>query len=450
MTSSGVRASVSAPRGYRAWMMVLLTSAYGLNLLDRQVINVLAEPIKRDLSLADWQLGALTGLSFALLYSFAALPIARLADRGDRVKIIGASILAWSVFTAACGMAANFLQLLLLRVGVGIGEAGGAPPAQSLIADHHTPDRRSRALGIFALGSPVGAATGLALGGILAESVGWRWTLVIAGAPGVIIGLLVLLTLQEPRGRGEVARVTNQAPLASVLRSLAARPAFVYLALGAGLLSFVNYGAMAFAGSFYLRVHTADIAALGAQFGIGPLGVIGMGLGLFGAAAGAAGTYIGGALGDYFGQKDVRAYAWLPAAGSVLCASGYVIMFTFPNGGWSLFLFMVPAFFSNIWNGPATLAMQNLAGPRAKATALAVVLFVVSALGLGLGPLTMGAMSDLFAHTMGSAEGLRLAILVGLSAGALSCLSYLMASRTLGADLIATEQAETLAARTTS
>ncbi|MCW5760061.1 MAG: MFS transporter, partial [Phenylobacterium sp.] len=142
MTAGTVQQAGSAKRvsgAYGTYMMVLLTSAFALNLLDRQILNVLAEPIKRDLQLADWQLGALTGLSFALLHSVAALPIARLADRSDRVKIIGVAILAWSAFTAACGVAGNFVQLLLLRVGVGVGEAGCQPPSQSLIVDHYPP-----------------------------------------------------------------------------------------------------------------------------------------------------------------------------------------------------------------------------------------------------------------------------------------------------------------------
>ncbi len=151
----------------RGYMIGLLTAGFGLNLFDRQIINVLAEAIKHDLHLADWQIGALTGLSFALLYSVAALPIARLADRSNRIRVIGLAILAWSIFTAACGMAASFAQLLALRVGVGIGEAGCAPPAQSLISDAFPPSQRSGALGIFGLGSPVGAALGLAIGGLL-------------------------------------------------------------------------------------------------------------------------------------------------------------------------------------------------------------------------------------------------------------------------------------------
>ena len=194
---------------------------------------------------------------------------------------------------------------------------------------------------------------------------------------------------------------------------------------------------MAFAGSFYLRVHGDDIARIGKAVGVGPLGVIGVGMALFGATAGALGTYVGGRLGDAWGVRDVRAQAWIPAVGSVLAALSYVAMFTVPSGIWSLALFMAPSFFGHLWNGPGTLALQNLAGERARATALAIVLFIGSAIGLGLGPLTVGAMSDAFSASMGEAEGLRLAIVLGVTVGFLSGLSHWLASRRLASDLAA-------------
>lgn len=428
--------------GYRSYLMVLLTAAFALNLLDRQIINVLAEPIKRDLHLADWQLGALTGLSFALLHSVAALPIARLADRSDRVRIIGLAILAWSIFTAACGAAGSFVQLLLLRVGVGIGEAGCQPPSQSLIVDHYPPERRSGALGKFGFGKPVGAAIGLAAGGLLAEAVGWRWTLVIAGAPGIVIGLLVLLTLKDPRQGAAAPPRPPQLPLATVLRDLAKRRSFLLIMLGMALLSFMSYGANAFAASFYLRVHGQDIARLGEAVGVGPLAVIGLGLGLIGATAGATGTFFGGWLGDRWGARDLRAYAWIPAIGATLGCFSYIAMFSVPIGALSLALYAAPAFLNNLWNGPALLAIQNLAGERARATAVALVLFVGSALGMGFGPLTIGAMSDAFAPTMGEGEGLRLAIVLVAVVDLVAGLCFWLASRRIRDDLAAVARQE--------
>jgi len=425
------------PSAYRSYLMVLLTVAFALNFLDRQIINVLAEPIKRDLHLMDWQLGTITGLSFALLYSVAALPIARLADRGDRVRIVGLSILAWSLFTAATGAAGGFIQLLLLRVGVGVGEAGCQPPAQSLIVDYYPPQKQSGALGIFGLGKPVGAAIGLAAGGLLGAAVGWRWTLLIAGAPGVVIGLLVLLTLKEPRRGAMAARKLGQAPLGMVMRELAGRRSLMLLMLGLALLSFTSYGVNAFMASFYLRVHGADLAHIGDRLGMAPLALVGVGMGVIGAITGAFGSWFGGYLGDRWGARDARAYAWIPALSAVLSCAGYIAMFTVPGGGLSLAFYIAPAFMNNLWNGPALLAVQNLAGERARATALALVLFVGSALGLGLGPLTIGAMSDASAPTLGAAEGLRLALVLGALVNILACIALWLASRHLREDLAA-------------
>jgi predicted MFS family arabinose efflux permease len=419
-------------------MLALLTTGFGLNLLDRQIINILAEPIKRDLHLADWQLGALSGLSFALLYSVAALPIARFADRSNRVAVIGSAILAWSFFTAACGMAASFVQLLLLRIGVGVGEAGGAPPSQSLIADRYPPERRAGALAIFALGSPIGASVGLIGGGMLAGVIGWRWTLACAGAPGLLIGALVLLTLRDPH-RQAVAKPDIPA-LGTILRMLLARRAFLLMALGAALLSFVNYGAMAFAGSFYLRNHLPELTALGASLGLQPLGVIGLGLGVLGAIGGSLGAIVGGRIGDRWGMHDVRALALIPALGSVLCSASYVVMFTLPSATASLLTFAVASFFSVLWYGPGTLGMQRLAGAHAKATALAVALFLNSAIGLSFGPLLIGLASDALAPSLGAGEGLRAGVLIGLSAGLVSGLLYWLASRRI-ADEVAEAEA---------
>ncbi len=428
----GAPPSGTAGSAGRTWLLGLLTVAFGLNLLDRQIINILAEPIKRDLALSDSQLGALTGLSFALLYSVMALPIARRADRGDRVRIVGAAILTWSLFTAACGAAASFVQLLLLRIGVGVGEAGCAPPSQSLIADEYPPERRAGALAIFALGSPIGAAVGLVAGGLLAGAIGWRWTMVAAGAPGLIVGALVLVTLSDRHlHRSEVAA----APLGTVLARLARNRSFLLVIFGCALLSFVNYGAMAFAGSFYLRVHVDGIGALAASLGLPPIGVIGLGLGLLGGAGGAVGAIVGGRLGNRRGESDPARLVRISAVGSLLCAASYAAMFTVPSAAGSLAIFFVASFFSNLWYGPGTLAIQLLAGQNDRATALAISLFVNSLVGLGLGPTTVGLMSDAFAPTLGSGEGLRLAVLIGLSAGMLSAILYWLSSRSIAADV---------------
>jgi MFS family permease len=425
-------------RSRSAWLLGLLTGGFALNLLDRQIINILAEPIKRDLHLADWQLGALSGLSFALLYSIAALPIARFADRSNRVRVVGAAILVWSVFTAACGLAGSFLQMLFLRLGVGVGEAGGAPPSQSLITDSYPPNKRAGALAIFSIGAPVGSALGLIGGGLLEGVIGWRWTMACAGLPGIIIGFLVLRTLRDPKtGAGK----TQEAGLSRTsIRSLLSRRAFVLMALGSSMLSFCNYGAITFAGSFFLRNHAAELGTIGAAIGQPPLGVIGLGLGLFGAIGGALGSIVGGRLGDQLGSTNVRALALIPAAGSLLGTICFAFAFTVPSALASLISFGFVGFSTSLWYGPGTLAMQRLAGPHAKATALALALFANSVLGLTLGPLVMGAVSDILAPALGSGQGLRFGILSGLVMGLVSAALYWAASRHIIEDIRAVEQ----------
>lgn len=440
MTNETPAPEVQGAGAGAGWMVGLLTVAFALNLLDRQIINILAEPIKRDLGLADWQLGALSGLSFAVLYSVAALPIARFADRSNRVRVVGAAILIWSVFTAATALAGNFLQMLLLRLGVGIGEAGGAPPSQSLIADRFPPSKRAGALAIFAIGAPVGGAIGLIAGGMLEGLIGWRWTMVCAGMPGVLVGLLVLITLRDPRHLNPTSHVPPS--LAASLKMLLSSPSFLLIALGSAMMSFVNYGTMAFAGSYYLRNHLPELEQLGASIGQTPLGVIGLGLGIFGAAGGTLGALVGGRLGNSAGSRNLRALALIPAGGSIIGTFAYAAMFAVPSAAASLGIFAVAAFFTSLWYGPGNLAMQRLAGPHAKATALAVALFLNSAIGLSMGPLLMGAASDALAPSLGAGEGLRAGILIGLLAGLISGLLFWFASKQIEREIQAVEGRE--------
>jgi len=421
-------------RGYRRWVLGLLTSATALNMLDRKIINILAEPIKRDLHLSDAQLGALTGLAFALLYCTAALPIARIADRGDRVKVLGFSILAWSVFTAISGAGMNFIQLFLSRVGVGIGEAGCQPPAQSLIIDHFPPARRSSALSVLMSGQSLGSAAGLVMGGFLGAWLGWRWTLALAGLPGLIIGGAVLATLADPRRHRVPGAGPATEPVRKVLGGLLRKPAFLLVSLGFGSVAVLAYTTTVFAGSFYLRVHGADLTRLGASLDIAPLAVIGLGLGLFGSLGGAAGAIAGGVLGDRLGARDPRALVWISAVGMLMATAGYVAMFTVPSAVLSLLLSAAATFFLNLFAGPGSLVLQRVAGQHARATALAVTTFIASGIGQGIAPVATGMLSDTLGPRLGSGEGLRDAILASLIAGPLGAAAFAAAARTLVRD----------------
>lgn len=297
--------------------MWLLLAIYILNFLDRQVVNILAEPIKQDLGLDDRQLGMLTGLSFALFYTVLGIPIARLAERANRVWIISGATALWSLFTVACGLAANFPQLLLARVGVGIGEAGLSPPAHSLITDYTPRERRASALAFYSLGIPLGSLMGLALGGLVADAYGWRTAFFVAGAPGLLLAVLALVVLKEPR-RGLPVAAADTPSLREALKELGGKPSFWLISVAASLGSFVSYGSIAFFGSFYARNHGAELAGVAASLGLGVAGFLGLALGIVIGVSGGLGTWTGGQIADRWSRRHGGAYAYTAAIGVVL------------------------------------------------------------------------------------------------------------------------------------
>ena len=255
-TSSISEAPYSA--GYTRYAMLLLMAIYTVNFLDRSVINILAEPIKNELKLADWQLGMMSGLAFALFYTFLGIPIARMAERRNRPMIIGTSVAVWSGFTALSGAAGNFWQLVLCRIGVGVGEAGCTPPAHSLIADYVPKEKRASALAFYSMGTPLGGLMGLVLGGLIADAYGWRVAFLVAGAPGILFAFLCWFTLREPRKilAEHSARITaTQATFRETLSYLMRKKTFWLIALGAAIKAFIGYGHAPFTASFFLRVH---------------------------------------------------------------------------------------------------------------------------------------------------------------------------------------------------
>ena len=290
-------------RAYTRYAMGLLLGIYIVNFLDRQVVNILAEPIKNDLGLADWQLGLMSGLAFALFYTVLGVPIARAAERHNRPIIIAASVGAWSAFTALCGAAQNFVQLVLARIGVGVGEAGCTPPAHSLIADYVPKEKRASALAFYSMGTPLGGLFGLILGGLIADAFGWRWAFLVAGLPGVVFALLAWLTLKEPRKQlAAHARQVQaaQVSLRETLQALAGKPTFWCIAFAAAIKAFIGYGHAPFTASFFLRNHGDDIAGLAASVGdvlgyeLKSVGFLGIALGLMSGIGGTLGSWLGG------------------------------------------------------------------------------------------------------------------------------------------------------------
>lgn len=412
--------------GYRSYAMGVLLLIYVVNFVDRQVVNILAEPIKRDLGLLDWQVGAMSGLAFALFYTILGLPIARLAERGHRPYIIAVALALWSGFTALCGVAQNFAQLLLARVGVGVGEAGCTPPAHSLITDYVPKEQRASALAFYSMGTPIGGLVGMGLGGVIADLHGWRMAFVVCGLPGIVLAALVALTLVEPRIRAVAADLKARAqalrdakPFADALTTLRGKRTFWLIAFAAAIKAFIGYGHAPFAASFFYRVHTQEIGALAASFGLQSGGFLGLALGLMAGIGGAIGAFTGGVVADKFGGRDYRAYVSVPAIASLVIIPLYFLALLSSSAVFALGVLFFGSVLGTLWYGPVYATAQTIVPPHMRATASAVMLFVINLVGLGLGPLAVGALSDTLAigFGLGEAEGVRWAMLISALAG---------------------------------
>lgn len=375
---------------YARYALLLLLLAHILNFIDRQIINILAHPIQQELDLSDTQLGLMTGLAFALFYSILGIPIARLADnnKSHRPAIIGMSLFIWSAMTAMCGLAQNFVQLLLARVGVGIGEAGCTPPAHSLIGDYFPPEKRASAIAFYGLGLPVGGLLGMIIGGTLADLYGWRTALYAVGLPGLVLGAVMLMTLREPRRLRKAKSVESDYASPAIvnvrasIKSIFATRSFRWLNVGAALLALLSYGKTVWSIVFFSRVH-----------GMTP-GEVGLFYGLTVGVAGAVGMWLGGQLGDRFGGKDARYFLVVPAIAiglttPLLCA-GYLV----EHWAVALALIFLPAVASSLYYGPTFAVVQLLVRPENRALAVAIILLIANLVGAGFGPLVFGVLSD--------------------------------------------------------
>lgn len=429
----------TAYRRYALWVLLII---YTLNFLDRQVVNILAEPIKQELGLADWQLGMMTGLAFAIFYTVLGIPIARLAERKNRPLIISASVAAWSAFTVLCGFAQNFWHLILARIGVGVGEAGCTPPAHSLITDYVPKEKRASAIAFYSIGTPLGTLVGMAMGGLVADAYGWRVAFMVAGAPGVVFAVIAALTLVEPRKQlaaDLAARASQPIGFGAALAVLMAKKTFWLVALAAAIKAFIGYGQAPFTASFFFRNHTAELASLAAGFGLKSAGFLGLSLGLIGGTAGVAGAWLGGMIADRYGAKDIRAYVAAPALASLLAVPAYIAAINLPGAVPALVLLVPYYLLSALWYGPVYATTQSIVDPAMRATAAAVLLFIINLIGLGLGPLGVGLLSDFFAGPigMGSAEGVRWALIVSALMGVVSFWLFWRARHTIEGDMVA-------------
>lgn len=389
--------------GYKATVLGLLLAAYTFNFIDRTIIATIGQAIKVDLKLTDTQLGLLGGLYFALLYTLLGIPIARLAERWNRVTIISLSLVLWSGFTALCGAATSFGQLALFRFGVGVGEAGCSPPSHSLISDYYEPKKRASALSIYSFGIPLGTMFGAVAGGWLAQEFSWRVAFVIVGLPGLILALLVKLVVKEPpRGHSEIVERPLEAE-ALVVESTA-KPAFsliqefaeiwavtktlfgkwpvLHMVLGVTIASFGAYGSGAFAPPYFVRAFHLGLAQVGLIVGL----ITGFSAGI--------GTLVGGFLTDWAGKKSTKWYALTPAIGLLIATPIYIAAYLQTNWQATALILLIPGIFHYTYLAPTFAVVQNSVEPRRRATATALMFFFLNLIALGGGPVFTGWLID--------------------------------------------------------
>ncbi len=418
---------------YRNYALAVLFLGYVVNFVDRSILSILLEPIKHDLGLNDTQLGLLGGLAFAIFYTTLGIPIAALADRWSRVKILSIAMVVWSAMTALCGFAQNFMMLLLARIGVGVGEAGASPPSHSLISDYFPVETRATALSIYALGIPFGSMIGNMVGGWGAEALGWRNTFILVGVPGVFVALLIWMTLREPP-RGMADRIATEpsaddgqpAPnVKEVLTLLWQRASFRHLAFAAGLHAFVGYGAGTWNAPFLLRNHDLPETEVGFWLAM----VYGIG---------AIGTFLGGYLSDKLSDRsdDRRWYLWVPAWSTIIMVPFQLLAYLY-GGLWLVIpALIVVSILGGMYLGPSFAMTQALVTLRMRAVASAILLFTLNIIGMGLGPFLVGVASDLLEPSLGSdALSLRYALCLAVLVNAWAAVHYFVGARSLVGDL---------------
>ena len=370
----------------RRYILFLLFLVSMFNYIDRTIISVLQVPIKSDLGLSDGQLGALTGLAFALFYATLSLPIARWADRTVRTRIVAGSLAIWSAMTALTGLATGFASLVFFRIGVAVGEAGSIPATHSIIADIYPPKIRATAIGIWGLSLPLGMMLGYASAGALAEAVGWRAAFAIVGMIGILLAPLVLFTMREPtRGRFDPPPVANAAipSTSQALRHLWELKTFRYLIAGAALHAYAYYSVINWNAPFYVRVHGMSLGQV--SFYLALLNGIGGGLGL----------YLGGRLSDYFGSRDPRWRIRVVAIAGIIFVPLGLAQYLVESVYLSIALGAVASTLMPFYYGPVVAVPQLLVPPSMRAFSSAVILLTVDLFGLGLGPYVTGLISDL-------------------------------------------------------
>ena len=404
--SVGLINTMEESRKHRGYALTILVVVYVFNFIDRQILNIL----QADLGLSDTQLGMLTGLSFALVYCIAGIPVARIADLTSRKTVITVSLALWSGFTALCGLAGSFVHLLLARLGVGLGEAGGSPPAHAMLSDYYEKEKRGRALAIYSSGLYIGTLTGYWLGGWISDALTWREAFFVVGFPGIVLAGVLWFTVREPR-RGLSGLSPAMAPVSFTesFRKLWSLGSFRYYSIATGAGTFVTYGVGNWMPPFLSRsygewsrpdlqamlgfctppeLETACVAMSRTE--------IGLFYGIMAGLGGAIGTILGGYLADHLGQKDRRWFLWVPMWGKLLAGPFFIACLLAPVAELSLLFYFPAIVMAAMYLGPSLAITHHLVPPSMRAMSSAVLFFILNILGLGLGPTAVGIISDWF------------------------------------------------------
>lgn len=402
--------------GYLVYAMIVLLLTNTIGYADRSIVGILAQDIKEEFHLLDWQLGALTGTAFAITSTIFAIPVARLAERFNRPRIIGGTAVIWSFFTLVAAFTTTYAQLFLSRLGVGLGEAGNVPACHSLISSYVSARRRALALAVFSSGIRVGALAGLVIGGLVADAHGWRTAFIVAGLPGLVIGAVAFVTLREPRRLAPP--MAAPAPFMQGVRFLLTKRTYVLITLAVVIMSLTANAAVAFKVPFFLREHPEGLGKLAHSLeaatglSMGPTGFLGVVLGVAGGLAGMFGMIAGGWLADRLGLRDKTSYMTVAAVALLIAIPLEVSALLVANTPLALALISVGGLFASAVYGGMYATIQGLVPQNLRATASAVFLITVNGVGLTLGPLLVGLLSDVFGATVGSGEGLRRALII--------------------------------------
>lgn len=420
VTAGGANAGAGQSRGYSGWVLFLLSVAYVLNFVDRQVLAIVAGDVKAELGLSDFQLGVLLGPAFVVCFTLSGFLLAHLADTRSRKWVLTAGLTVWSGLTAACGMATSFWQLAALRFGVGVGEAAGAPPSQSMLSDYFAPAQRARALSVFGLGIYFGTLLGFAGGGVIAQWFDWRTAFVAAGLSGIPVALAIALTVREPARAQAPAEASI--PFAAMMRVLAGQRTYRRLMAAAACQAFIGFAALSWSALFLQRVFAMNKAEAGVSFG------------LIAGLAGGAGSLLGGVLADRLSSRDPRWYAWLSAGVSLAAAPFFAAFARAESAALALACFGAFYFLNNIYVPSLWTLVQTLVPAHLRATSSATQLAITNVFGYGVSSVAVGALNDSLAASHGDAA-MRLTLLLPAAIGALSAPLFWRCASTLREDL---------------